>query len=167
MTPISTIAGLVAVTLAVTAAVAMRPRHPQIAFEGTAAPLDGDTIDMHGVRIRLYGIDAPEFGQECTLPDNVRWPCGLAAMLHLSDVIARKTVTCRKIATDRYGRPVATCRVEGKDISAAMVRSGYAIAYRRYSEAYVDDEKAARVLRVGIWNSTFEEPELWRRKHGR
>ena len=50
------------------------------------------------------------------------------------------------------------------DIAAKMVRQGWALAYRRYSTDYVNDEKAARVARKGIWRGEFMLPWDWRRK---
>ncbi len=42
---------------------------------GTASVIDGDTIEVHGQRIRLHGIDAPESRQLCRL-DGKPWQCG-------------------------------------------------------------------------------------------
>jgi endonuclease YncB( thermonuclease family) len=33
---------------------------------GRASVIDGDTIEIRGERIRFFGIDAPEMGQQCT-----------------------------------------------------------------------------------------------------
>jgi endonuclease YncB( thermonuclease family) len=32
---------------------------------GQASVIDGDTIEIHGTRIRIFGIDAPESDQLC------------------------------------------------------------------------------------------------------
>lgn len=49
------------------------------------------------------------------------------------------------------------------DINAWLVREGWALAYRRYSRAYVDEELAAKVARRGIWRGEFIRPWDWRR----
>jgi endonuclease YncB( thermonuclease family) len=45
---------------------------------GVASVIDGDTIEIHGRRIRLWGIDAPEAAQRC-MEDGALYPCGLDA----------------------------------------------------------------------------------------
>lgn len=167
MTPAPAATALAFLAMMGIGAVCLRPNKPQVTFTGMATVVDGDTIRLHGIKIRLYGIDAPEFAQECTAGDGTRWPCGMAAAMRLADLTGDKIITCEKRDVDHYGRAVAVCYDGATDINAAMVRSGYAIAYRRYSSAYVDDERAARLNRVGIWPSTFTEPETYRREHHR
>ncbi len=130
---------------------------------GVASVIDGDTLDIHGRRIRLYGIDAPESNQYCTL-NEAKYRCGRKAALALSDFIGRRTVSCAKRDTDRYGRTVATCSVAGQDIGAWLVGHGHALAYRKYSRAYVRAEEDAAAAKIGIWAGEFEEPWEWRRK---
>jgi hypothetical protein len=77
----------------------------------------------------------------------------------LAEYIGRRTVTCEPRDRDRYGRLVATCRVVGgTSISGWMVREGWAVAYRRYSQDFVADEAAARAAKRGIWRSAFINP---------
>jgi endonuclease YncB( thermonuclease family) len=64
--------------------------------------IDGDTIEVHGTRIRLAGVDAPESKQECQRPDGTAWRCGQQAALALSDRIARSVVNCVPSTKDRY-----------------------------------------------------------------
>src|SRR5262245_8210406 len=90
---------------------------------GVASVTDGDTIQIHGQSIRLYGIDAPERGQLCKLDDKP-WRCGPAAANALADHIGSRMVTCTARDRDRYGRTVAVCRVGGEDVNAWLVREG-------------------------------------------
>lgn len=129
---------------------------------GRASVIDGDTIEVHGQRIRLFGIDAPESAQLC-LAENKRWRCGQQAALALDDKIAGRPVTCAEKDRDRYGRIVAVCRAGELDLNAWLVAEGWALAYRQYSTDYVDEEEAARAGRKGIWRGTFVPPWDWRR----
>ena len=72
--------------------------------------IDGDTIEMHGVRIRFHGIDAPESKQNC-LAGGKHWPCGELATIALARRISERTVACDERDRDRYGRIVAVCRL--------------------------------------------------------
>ncbi len=87
---------------------------------GTASVIDGDTIEVHGQRIRLHGIDAPESRQFCRR-DSKPWQCGKDAANALADKIARRPVTCEDLGRDRYTRIIARCTVAGEDLGEWMV----------------------------------------------
>ena len=108
---------------------------------GRACVVDGDTVIIRRHRVRLHGIDAPEMDQRG----------GAAARAHLSALIAGRPVTVIPIDVDIHGRTVARIEAAGTDLCRAMVADGFAIAYRRYSTAYVADERAAREGRRGLW----------------
>jgi len=129
---------------------------------GVASVIDGDTLEIHGQRIRLHGIDAPESGQSCE-GGGRQYRCGKQAALALADKVGRATVRCEQRDIDRYQRIVAVCRLGNLDLNAWMVRQGWAIAYRQYALDYVDDENAAQADRAGIWAGRFEVPANWRR----
>ncbi len=124
--------------------------------------IDGDTLEIHGQRIRFHGIDAPESGQLCRR-DGKPWQCGKDAANAIADKIARRPVTCEDLGRDRYKRIVARCIGAGEDMGAWMVANGLALAYRRYSLDYVDKEVAAQAAQRGIWASEFVKPWEWRR----
>ena len=119
-------------------------------LQGVASVIDGDTIEIHGARIRLNGIDAPESGQLCQDPRGTAWRCGQQASLALSDRIGRQVVSCQETDIDRYGRSVADCFAGGENLNRWMVREGWAVAYRQYSTAYVAAEEHARTGQRGI-----------------
>ena len=108
---------------------------------GRAYIIDGDTVIIRRQRVRLHGIDAPEMDQRG----------GAAARSHLFALIAGRSVTVIPIDIDIHGRTVARIEAAGTDLCRAMVADGFAIAYRRYSTAYVADERAARQGRRGLW----------------
>lgn len=156
MTQLFLIAVFLLATSSVASAVAQSP------IVGGASVIDGDTLEIHGQRIRLHGIDAPESGQSCER-DGRQYRCGQQAALALADKIGRATVRCKQRDIDRYQRIVAVCRLGNIDLNAWMVRQGWAIAYRQYSLDYVDDENAAQAARSGMWAGRFVEPANWRR----
>lgn len=130
---------------------------------GTASVLDGDTVEIHGQRIRFHGIDAPESGQSCRDARGQSYRCGQRSALFLSDMIGRGTVRCEISGEDRYERLIGVCYAGGRDLNAAMVEEGHALAYRRYSLDYADEENTARTSRAGMWQGAFVEPWDWRR----
>ena len=54
-----------------------------------------------------------------------------------------------------YKRIVAVCYYNNQNLNKLMVRNGWAIAYRRYSKDYIDDENYAREKKLGIWEGTL------------
>ena len=130
---------------------------------GQATVIDGDTIEIHGQRIRLNGIDAPESRQMCERADGTAYRCGQAAAFALADWIGLATVHCEPRGRDRYKRVIATCFARGDDMGRWIIRQGHALAFRRYSTVYVPDEIEAQAAGRGIWQGRFVAPWDWRR----
>ena len=93
---------------------------------GQASVIDGDTLEIHSTRIRLWGIDAPESTQLCRGEDSLQYRCGAKAANDLDAFIARRPVSCTPISLDQYGRTVATCSVDGADLGQWLVSNGLA-----------------------------------------
>jgi len=132
-------------------------------LNGVATVIDGDTIDIHGTRIRLHAIDAPEGAQLCNDAQGKQWRCGQQAALALADRISRSPVNCEATDKDQYGRTVAICRKDGEDLNGWMVNEGWAVAYRQYGSDYVSQETAAKAAQKNIWAGKFAMPWDWRR----
>jgi endonuclease YncB( thermonuclease family) len=130
---------------------------------GKARIIDGDTIHIKSNKIRLHGIDAPETKQICKI-DNQDWYCGKQSTKELKNLIKNQKVECNVNDVDRYNRYVAICYVNEININQWMVKNGWAIAYRYYSEDYVLEEKYANDKKLGIWKSEFIEPYAYRKK---
>jgi endonuclease YncB( thermonuclease family) len=130
---------------------------------GRASVIDGDTIEIHGERIRFLDIDTPESRQPCTRPDGEEWRCGQQAALALSDWIGASVVTCETDKLDRYKRHLAHCAIDGSDVAEWLAESGWGVPYRdckcEVVRSAADQAKAAR---LGIWAGTFIMPWEWR-----
>lgn len=132
---------------------------------GRVSVVDGDTLEIRGGRIRLWGIDAPESAQTCVVQGKP-WRVGQHAALALSDHLGQRTVSCQERDRDRYGRLVATCSLKTDDIGSWLVRHGWALDWPKYSRgAYAKEQAAARSKTRGIWQcEKFELPWEWRRR---
>ena len=94
---------------------------------GRATVIDGDTIEIHGQRIRLHGIDAPESGQSCINKNGSNYRCGQFSANQMAKYVSGQTVNCNVKEKDRYGRLVAACFVKGEDINERLVLEGWAL----------------------------------------
>lgn len=128
------------------------------AMAASARVVDGDTLEIAGVTYRLHGIDAPEAGQTCEKKGGGRWPCGKAAISAMEDLVAAGTVVCKGESNDAYGRVIGICQVNGRDINKAMVESGLAWAFVKYSRDYEAAEADARAAGAGVWQENTEAP---------
>ena len=132
-------------------------------ISGVPKIIDGDTIKILNKRIRFHGIDTPEKKQFC-VKNSKKYKCGQEATNALKKKIDGKTVTCKvQNKLDRYKRYIGVCFLGDIDLNKWMVRNGYAVAYRRYSEDYIKDENYAKKNKIGLWSSKFIHPEKWRK----
>ena len=129
--------------------------------QGMAVINDGDSITLGKERVRLSGIDAPEYSQVCQR-DGADYACGKRAREALVQLISRRPVSCSGISRDRYGRFLGECIAGDVDLNRAQVAAGWAVAYGGYET----EEAAARAAKAGIWAGTFDQPQDWRRHHG-
>ena len=126
--------------------------------------IDGDTIHINEKKIRMHGIDAPEKNQKCIF-QKAEWPCGKQATIELKKLINNQTIRCVTNDIDIYNRYVAICSTKIDNLNQIMVKKGWAIAYRYYSNDYIIEEKYARENKLGIWKGKFEEPYIYRKKN--
>lgn len=153
---------MAAVILGLVALVAGRAqRVATVRMQGVARVVDGDTLRLGGERIRLKGIDAPELDQTCRR-DDVRYACGRQARAALERLAGGAPVRCTGWERDRHGRLLAVCHAGESDLNAAMVMSGWAVAFG----AYTAEESQARRERRGLWAGSFDAPRAWRAKRG-
>jgi endonuclease YncB( thermonuclease family) len=138
-------------------------RAEEVHVSGHVSVVDGDTLDVGPIRIRLDGIDAPEIGQSCGRSGGGEWDCATAAANRLEALIGGGAVDCIALEQDPNGRVVATCRTGASaDLGRVLVSEGLAWAFRRYSQTYVDEEGPARAARLGVWQGEAEAPWVYR-----
>ena len=127
---------------------------------------DGDTVtascEQGKLKVRVWGIDAPEKGQK---------PWGDESQEHLKQLVHGKVVQVQVTDTDRYGRSVARLYVTGQDAGLQMVHAGRAIVYEQYndSQGYRDAQAEARRAKLGVWSQPGDQqdPSAWRRLNAR
>ena len=128
------------------------------------AVYDGDTLllatrEESRLKVRLYGIDAPETKK----PDKPGQPYGDIAKRTLMYKIMGRQVTAEIVDIDQYKRAVAVIRYSGRDINREMVAEGMAWAYRQYLQGayeseYINGETLARSRRAGLWRESNPQP---------
>jgi len=137
------------------------------------AVYDGDTILLatqrqSRLKIRLYGVDAPETGKGGQPGQRF---AGVARRTLMYKLMGRQ-VSAEIRETDQYNRAVAVIRYQGRDINAEMIAEGMAWAYRRYLQApyaseYLAAENTARNRRQGLWRDPKPVPPWEFRLGGR
>jgi endonuclease YncB( thermonuclease family) len=127
------------------------------------AIVDGDTLEVGGKIVRLYGVDAPELGQFC-LNGTKRYRCGYEAALILTKLVGSGPVECRPTPVDKKDKG-QICSVGLVDLAEAMLRRGYAAAPPTSLTIYRRVESEAKQSKLGIWRGDFILPWEW--KEGR
>ena len=129
---------------------------------------DGDSFELlteenEIIEIRLAHVDTPEKKQICTR-NSKEYSCGKKATNALKKKIGRKIIICKvQDKLDRYKRYIGVCFLGDVDLNKWMTRNGYAVAYRRYSKDYIEDENYAKKNKIGLWSGNFIHPEKWRK----
>ncbi|WP_270966767.1 thermonuclease family protein [Campylobacter upsaliensis] len=130
--------------------------------------IDGDTIELLAktskenpynhiakLKIRLYGIDAPELKQAY----------GKEAKEYLSALVLKQEVSLIIENKDKYDRFVGTLFLKGQDINKEMVKNGYAHAYESFSKKYLAEQADAKMFKLGLWqDERVMSPSEFRRK---
>ena len=136
------------------------------AFTADIRVIDADSIELGGVKIRLFGIDAPEITQECEDTNGQMYACGkhsTGALKGLIEAMSKNTIACNYNGKDTFGRFLGECSIGNININEWLVENGWALAYLKYSKKYIKNENIAKRNRAGIWVGKFVEPWSWRR----
>lgn len=142
------------------AALGVAVPQPGAAIVGAARVIDGDTVRIGSVRIRIQGIDAPEMDDSCLSPDGSGWACGVWATEVARDRFGGRRLVCHDLGERSFDRVVARCMDGDEDFAEVMLRKGAARACERFarqhahSQGYMALETAAEAAGVGIFAGT-------------
>lgn len=129
---------------------------------GTAQVTSPYTFQLGDYRVFLLGVDSVELNQTCRIGDQ-QWECWAAAQRALETIVSEGEVTCETLTDpDPVGRVIATCTVNGEDIGDRFVRTGFGLAIPTETTQYVEAEDEAHAAGIGLWQSTFDPPNVWR-----
>jgi endonuclease YncB( thermonuclease family) len=141
--------------------------------------IDGDTLEIDGRLVQLYGIDAPELGQMCDRGDDL-WECGREAALYLHKLVSfgGPPVQCSPWGDEPGAAAgsaeavadsevvVGVCQIGPKALGLTMVHNGYAVALPDSFPEYHEAEEQARQATLGLWKGDFVPPWEWREGRG-
>jgi endonuclease YncB( thermonuclease family) len=133
-------------------------------FQGAVKKvIDGDTLvvwaDNHAIKVRLYGVDCPEYGQ----------PYAREAKYFSQERVLGKRVVIEKVTEDSYGRTIAFVRYGDDLLNEDLVKSGYAWVSPKYCkkdlcDSWKEKERRARKDKLGLWQEAHpESPWQWKR----
>ena len=138
-------------------------KRPGDTIQGWAKVTDGDGIKVKGYRVRLAGLDAPEWNQPAQHRYGFWFNHGKWVKRALSRELAGRRVQVKVEGYDRYDRVLGTVSCRGRDVGEWLVRSGHAIAC--FDSRYKAAESEARSERRGMWGyDQAYDPRAWRRR---
>jgi len=157
---VSDIAIFAAIVVVIIAILRFLPQPDPLKVSGRPKLIDGDSLFVRGVELRLLGIDAPEIAQNCTR-EGANWPCGLEASRALRRFLGGKSIDCEGYERDVHDRVLATCKIGGVNLNRWMVEQGWAVSFHDYPS----EERTARRAKRGIWSGSFLRPREWREEN--
>ena len=132
--------------------------HPQTLSGIVSKVISPTVFVINGIRLKLYGIDAPDLNQTCLNKRGETYRCGQKSQKMLEKLTLNKNVTCQLVQSIGKKQYLATCKIQGYDIGATMVSVGWAVADRRTSAVYIPYEQQAHQAHEGLWAGKFVAP---------
>lgn len=124
--------------------------------------IEGDTVALGTLKIRLVGIEAPEMAQQCNGADGTLWECAAEAEDRIREMLrGAERVECFSNDRDNYGHYIASCQADGQDVGAQLVAEGLAWPERERGY-YTPEMEAAQAGSLGIWQAETLTPWEWR-----
>lgn len=153
-------------TICLTALMISAPSAFAWTLRGTPEVVESDVLRLEGYRVFLFGVESVEPRQLCYI-NGTPWECFAAAVRELQTIVSEGEVVCDVLSgPDGLRQVIAACTVNGEDISKRFVRSGFAVTVPDETEAYEEDQAAARDEGIGLWQGTFMAPPAWRQSNG-
>jgi endonuclease YncB( thermonuclease family) len=142
------------------------PAHA-LTLTGVAEVIDADLLVLDGHRVFLLGVESVEEGQICGIDDQP-WECWPAAVRMLQTIAGEGEMTCEVISGPNFlSEVIAWCTINGEDVGARLVRSGFGLPILEETDAYLDEMEAAQAEGIGLWQGTFYDPAVWRELYAR
>jgi endonuclease YncB( thermonuclease family) len=134
-------------------------------LQGYPQVLNGSVLSLNGIKIKLFGIDAPDLNQTCSDRMGQGYRCGERSALWLQDWLNGREVSCHILSKIESGWATGSCFTNNNqyDIAAVMVSEGWAVSYTRFTDIYVRYEQQAAEAHRGLWSGSFYKPWDWRR----
>lgn len=138
-------------------------------ISGYARVVTGSTLNVRGINVKMYGVDAPDITQTCADSHGRGYYCGREARSWLQNWLGNQEVTCYVLGQVENNWATGVCFVDDNkyDVAAVVVNAGWAVAYTRNTDVYVDYEAQAKANRRGLWSGTFYMPGDWRKIQNR
>ena len=148
-----------------------------------ANAVDGETLFMRGVEVKLFGIDAVERDQQCQDAMGLDYPCGRRATQALQRHVQNHDVVCWRAYAISSLKVLGICALQqpgvttpetlngfmklyrSETLSRLQVEQGHALSVGVGEERFGAEQDQAQTLRLGIWQGSFEPPANWRARH--
>ncbi|MGI9489545.1 MAG: thermonuclease family protein [Geminicoccaceae bacterium] len=132
-------------------------------FSGVATVISGNTLEIKGKQVRIFGIVALKHGQEVHIPPD-KWDGFDYSKEKLEALVGEKKVKC--VVTNWHGkweRIEGRCYLKGDDVGRRMVKDGHVFADTDYSYEYKDVEEKARRKKLGFHGAVHppRNPKNW------
>lgn len=121
--------------------------------------IDGDTILINNIKVRLAFIDTPESKQY----SSSKLPIGKMAKNHLEKLIQNKKIRVHRVGKGVYGRTLGIIYLKNENINLKMVRDGYALAHETSGWNYQNAMYIAQIKGRGIFKESFMNPKYYRK----
>ena len=130
--------------------------------EAKVRVINGNNLEIDGMRFFLEGMDAPKYKQQCLNRHGEEYRCGKAAIKYLEKIVQGKEVRCDLLRVDKYERAMSVCYAGEANVALEMIKAGWAVAYDRGNKAFVEAEQEAKAAQKGMWQGKFMRPEFYR-----